>query len=602
MRHRPRRAVTFILALMLLLLPVVGALQFHLLNRAAEAEASRLRRIAGNAARQIRIEIAYELSSLLALISSWSFDPASVDELSDTLRTWSSRARFPGLVDQVVVVLPQDADGTGVEYRGTGTDMKLTLVSQPSWLRFEDQPVARASRSAFASDDPMVLRVPVFRAVRSEGGVQLAFGPPSDGPVASFIRLNGTALTQTVLPSLVGEHLGTDRDGFQAALVDLATQGLLYSSAPVAYTDFEGLSQGSDDGRSRLIPSEIVPLIGIPAVEAIQSDSPQTTAESPVVQQWMMLRSLGERGSTPHGRETAFGGGYVTWRDRTTTPISGLALLIWHPAGSIERGAANLRNRELVISLLILGAFAGAAILFHSLYLRAQRQREREQEFVASVTHELRTPVAAMHAVAENLAEGIVTGEDRVREYGAALLDEGRRLRAMIDQTLLYSGLHRRARVGMQLFDPEDLAQRTVAAMTGVSPEQLDVDIEPGLPLCRGDENAMAAILTNLLTNAVKHNPRGTAIRLRVSRETRRRRERLVLVVADDGLGIPRRELRHVQDAFYRGSATTERQTPGTGLGLSIVERLVAAWRGWLTIESRRDEGTRVTVRLPYGR
>lgn len=587
---------------MLLLLPVVGALQFHLLDRAALAEVTRLQRIAGNAARQIRVEIAYELSSLLALISSWSFDPASGDDLSDTLRTWSSRARFPGLVDQVVVVLPRNEDGTGIEYRGTGAGMELAAISQPSWLRVEPPDESGGVRTAFVSGDPMVLRVPVFRAVRSEGSVRLALEPPPDGPVASFIRLDRTHLTQTVLPALVAEHLGTDADGFQAALVDLATQELLYASASVAFTDFDGLSPGQADARSRLIPSEVVPLLGVPAAEAVLPGSPETTVQSPVVQQWMMLRSLGERGTTTYGRETASGGGYPSWRDRSVAPISGLSLIIWHPAGSIERGAADLRRRELVISLLILGVFAGAAILFHTLYLRAQRQREREQEFVASVTHELRTPVAAMHAAAENLAQGIVTGEDRVREYGSALLDEGRRLRAMIDQTLLYAGLHRRSPVGVQLIEPGELARRIVAATTGLSPRQLKTDIEPGLPPCRGDEHAMAAILSNLLTNAVKHNPSGTAIRLRIFRETGRRSDWLVIAVADDGLGIPRRELRHVREAFYRGGATTERQTPGTGLGLSIVERLVTAWRGRFGIESRSGEGTVVTVRLPYGR
>ncbi len=602
MRNRPRRAVTFVLAIMLLLLPVVAVLQFHLLDRAGEAEAARLQRIAGNAARQIRVEIAYELSSLLALISQWSFDPVPDGDLLDTLRTWSSRARFPGLVDQVVVVLSDGADGTRAEYRRTGADMEFVRVSEPTWLRAAAGSEAGGAQQALAYDDPMVLRVPMFRAVGPEGAVRLAYGPPADGAPASFIRLDRFRLTQTVLPALVSDHLGADRDGFQAALVDLATQELLYASSPVAYTDFEGLSSGRSEAGPGLVPSEVVPLIGVPAVEAIQAGLPEIIAQSPVVQQWMMLRSLGERGTGSHGRETVFASGHVSFRDRTATPISGLSLVIWHPAGSVERAATDLRNRNLVISLLILGAFAGAAILFHSLYLRAHRQREREQEFVASVTHELRTPLAAMHAVAENLAEGIVTREERVREYGAALLDESRRLRAMIDQTLLYAGLRGRLRAGAQPVDPGDLAQRIADATTDVSPGQLEVDIAPGLPPYRGEENAIAAILTNLLTNAVKHNPCGIAVRLRVSRETRGRREWLVMVVADEGAGIPRSELRHVREAFYRGSATAERQTPGTGLGLSIVERLVAARRGQLLVESRRGEGTRVTVRLPYER
>ncbi len=591
MMHRPRRVVTAILLAVLVMLSVVGVLQFLLLDRASEAEVARLRRIAANAARQIRVEIAYEVTSLVTLISSWSVADEPLGELRGVFAAWEERARFPALVDQILFVLPSGDDPGRVEYRATVDGMELTRTDAPEWLRVESGPGRAADRFTFTGDDALVVRVPLLRTVRTGDTSRIAVGRSAEGPLASFVRLDRTHLKDVALPILVHEHLGHDPSGFQAAVVDLSSGELVYSTVPVSLSDFGGPA-AADGSAGSLIASEVVPILGLSAGEPIPYGGLTPAAQSPIVQQWLMLRSLGDR--------VALDGARLGGRERETASSSDLVLLIWHPSGSVERAAIVQRNQNLLLSFLFLAAFAAAALFFYLLYLRTLRQREREQEFVASVTHELRTPVAAMHAVAENLAAGIITREERVREYGNALLDEGRRLRAMIDQTLLYAGLHAKHRPRVELLDLSRLARQAVDATAELESHEVTVRIDPDLPPYRGDDSAVCSILTNLLSNAGKHTPSGTRVSLSIAVETTRRNRWLVISVEDEGPGIARSELRRVREAFYRGSATCERQVPGTGLGLSIVERLVMTRSGRMAIESGGGNGTRVTIRMPY--
>ncbi len=609
MMHRPRRAGTAILLFVLIMLTVVGVLQFLLLDGAREAEVARLRRVASTAARQIRGEIAYELTSLITLMSSWSISGEPMGQLPGILAAWEDRARYPGLVDQVLFVVPHGDDPPGVAYRAAADEMGTVRTDAPPWLQVDSGPGRTVDRFTFAADDALVIRVPLLRTVRSGEASRIAVGRSPDGPLASFVRLDRAYLAETVLPALVSEHLGIDPSGFQAAVIDLLSREIVYSTSPVSLDELAAPSVLAGPTGS-FTPNEIVPIFGLSAGdgasagerglagergsagEPVSHGVLAAAAQSPIVQQWLMLRSLGERASPDDAR--------MIGRERESVSSSDLVLTIWHPAGSVERAALAQRNQNLVVSFVFLAAFAGAALLFHSLYNRAHRQREREQEFVASVTHELRTPVAAMYAVAENLAAGIITREDRVREYGAALLDEGRRLRAMIDQTLLYAGLHGKGRLQVAVLDLPRLVRHAVEATPELQSHQLTVRIDPDLPPYRGDEGAICSILGNLLSNAGKHTPPGTEVALSIAAEATRRARSIVITVEDTGPGIPRSELKRVREAFFRGAATCERQIPGTGLGLSIVERLVTMRGGRLSVESSGRDGTRVTVRLPY--
>jgi len=278
-----------------------------------------------------------------------------------------------------------------------------------------------------------------------------------------------------------------------------------------------------------------------------------------------------------------------------------MRLLLWHSAGSIEAGARLERDRRLAIAWSVLACLALMAVGFYLLYRRARNLRDREHEFVATVTHELRTPVAGVNAVAENLAEGIVVDPPRVREYGQVILDHGRRLWDLIDQVLLYAGLSKSTRRnGAEPIDVDALVRAASARVMSLPRGRLVVHVQPGLPPWGGDAAAVETIVTNLLSNAAKHAGPSATVTLSVNRQPRGTRSWLLIRVSDTGPGIPRHELGRVLQPFYGGEASRVAQSPGSGLGLSLVSRVVRTYGGNLSVESAVGSGTTVMARLPF--
>ena len=237
---------------------------------------------------------------------------------------------------------------------------------------------------------------------------------------------------------------------------------------------------------------------------------------------------------------------------------------------------------------------------------RAQRLARQQIEFVAGVSHELRTPVAVIGAAADNLSQGVVTEPSRVKQYGAAIQGEARRLGETVERVLQFAGIQAGRGVGHRM--PVSLApllDDTLAACRPLVTEasaQLETDWPADLPTVLADPAALRAALQNLVANAVKYG--GTARWLRISARTvagRRGRE-VEVTVADRGLGIAAADLPHVFEPFYRGADALERQIHGNGLGLSIVKSVVEAHGGRVSVTSTPGAGSTFTIRLPEHR
>lgn len=226
-----------------------------------------------------------------------------------------------------------------------------------------------------------------------------------------------------------------------------------------------------------------------------------------------------------------------------------------------------------------------------ALYWAARRTREvaaRERAFVASVTHELKTPIAVALSAGENLAKGIVA-PDRVGAYGEAVARESRRLADSVERLLLVAGLeaagdgsgrHRRG----EALDLGQLAQEAAAALGPLAAErgatiQLEVDAPDGIrPLADGSRPLVAAAIQGVIGNAVRYA--GGRIRIRVWEERRGGRSFAILRCDDEGPGIKRDERHRVFEPFYRGSWALASGSPGTGIGLYLAKRSARLYGG----------------------
>ena len=269
-------------------------------------------------------------------------------------------------------------------------------------------------------------------------------------------------------------------------------------------------------------------------------------------------------------------------------------LAVAHHAGSLARAIDHARVHNLTISLFILGVLAVALVQASLATRRAENLARQQIEFVASVSHELRTPLTAVRTAGRNLADGVVTGDDAVREYGLLIESEGRRLSETVDNVMLHARMgSERAPRPDQLVDVAGLVEEVATEgpwTLSRAPVEIEHDSAPGLPAVRGDREALRRALVNLIDNAIRHGGPWVAIRARPAAGG------VAILVEDHGPGIPGDDLARMFEPFWRG----DHGRSGAGLGLALVREVAIAHGGRIEAGSRPEgPGAMFTLTLP---
>ena len=283
--------------------------------------------------------------------------------------------------------------------------------------------------------------------------------------------------------------------------------------------------------------------------------------------------------------------GTYRYRHRFGEPFDALsASLSLEPLAAIA-GAAPLYGLSV---LLALTATAGLFALYRMAAL-AMAFAERRSNFVAAVTHELKTPVTAIRLYGEMLRDDLVPSDEKRREYYHTITAESERLGRLVDDVLELARLEKGARpiqlvagaLGPVVEEVVDRL-RPQADRAGVA---LHCAVAPDLPLVHFDRDALVQVLTNLLDNALKYG-RGGAIEVTCDGDARRAR----VSVRDRGPGVASAQLPLIFEPFHRGEDERVRTTQGTGLGLALVRRLVERMGG--QAEGRNAPGGGFEVRI----
>ena len=274
-------------------------------------------------------------------------------------------------------------------------------------------------------------------------------------------------------------------------------------------------------------------------------------------------------------------------------------LLVQHPAGSLELAVDAARRRNLAISTGILGVL-GLSVGFLVVSTRRAQDLARQQlEFVATVSHELRTPLAVIRSAADNLADGVVDDESKVRQYGQLVRREGLRLTDLVEQVLEFAGLQSGHRAVTPRPVAVDGVLRDAAAAVAPAAEtaglEIHLSIADALPAVAGDASALRRVFQNLLSNAAKYGGGPGSIDVRATV----RGGAVEISVADRGIGIAPADQERIFDPFYRAPGVVAAQIQGAGLGLSLVKRIVEAHGGRVSLTSAPGAGSTFTVALP---
>ena len=278
-------------------------------------------------------------------------------------------------------------------------------------------------------------------------------------------------------------------------------------------------------------------------------------------------------------------------------------LVVKHRAGSLQAAVASIRHRNLAVSFGILLLLALSIVLVLVADARARRLAHLQLEFVTGVSHELRTPVTVICSAAENLKAGIVDSKDQVREYGAMIWSQGRRLAEMVQQILLFaSNGAGPKRFELRRLNVADIINRVLSEASPIlNSAELTVEkhIEAGLPDVVADPEGLALCLHNLISNAVKYGSGRHWIGVKAYRERDEGGSRVAIAVQDKGQGIEASELDHIFEPFYRSRSARSGQIHGTGLGLSLAKSTAEQMGGTITVKSIATEGSEFTLHFP---
>jgi len=393
------------------------------------------------------------------------------------------------------------------------------------------------------------------------------------------IRVNREALTQRLIPLLAEQYLVGKTD-YYFRIVDRQDGSTIYSSAP----GLPAATFQKTDLQFPLLRSDFRVII-----DRSLSAKPGEQGSPPALTLLRVRREIVSTQADPDHHQDF---------NRLRLEGARWVLEAVHRSGSLAAAVQAATVRNILISLGILALLSAALVVLSVAVRRKEELTERQREFIASVTHELKTPVAVIRSAADNLASGIIRDADKTAAYGVAIRDQGRRLTDMIDRLLVY------ARIGdgkPQIRESLSLRAVCEQVLSAYGEELAAARFRVEAPFrqdarVRGDAAALELALGNVVANALKHGREGAFLGVDLRTEAGKW---AVLSFRDHGPGVRRQERTLIFEAFYRGEHARSQQLPGSGLGLNLVRRIITAHGGTVRYEALGDLGAQFIVRLP---
>jgi two-component system, OmpR family, phosphate regulon sensor histidine kinase PhoR len=241
-------------------------------------------------------------------------------------------------------------------------------------------------------------------------------------------------------------------------------------------------------------------------------------------------------------------------------------------------------------------------LVFHDMTRLKKLERMRE-DFVANVTHEIKTPLSAIIGFIETLQDGAMEEPLTAKKFLHIIAENARRLNRLVDDLLILSRielgemtLHLK---GVNVGDVMDHVLPIFAKKVHEKNITIVNNIPEHLAMINADGDRVAQILLNVIDNAVKFTPGGGSVTIKACEEGK---DDVVIQIIDTGVGIPKTDIPRLGERFYRADKTRSRELGGTGLGLSIVRHLMKAHQGRIEIESKMGVGTTVFLYFPVAK
>jgi signal transduction histidine kinase len=275
---------------------------------------------------------------------------------------------------------------------------------------------------------------------------------------------------------------------------------------------------------------------------------------------------------------------------------------------TLNRAAKEIAQGQLSVRVPVSGndEMASLARTFNEMALQLEKAANKQRELdtlrrnlIAWAGHDLRTPLASIRAIVEALADGVVEDADTVERYLHTAQREVRSLSLLIDDLFELAQLEAGGlRLELSPNSISDLISDTIESFSELAARQgvtLEGSAAPSVDPVLIDAQQIGRVLTNLLSNALRHTPSGGTVQVRALATG----EGVLVEICDTGEGIAAEDLPHIFERFYRGEKSRSRATGGAGLGLAIAKGIVEAHGGRIGVESTTGQGTRFFFILP---
>ena len=526
------------------------------------------------------------------------------EEFSARYDFWKQKTLYPELI-RGIYFFGKDPASTPLKYDPAHRAF-VPAEADPTLIDIRDR-YAKDPRSGPVYDDALAMVLPIFESEKRMEHVMIRrVGIPRSGaPMVALperfgsliILLDDSTIKQHVLPDLTQKYF--PEGDFKLDVLNRADQPVFSTQDLTASDTTANMFDMSPDNLLFFTARDAVPKVpeerqaGVVIDQRVESHtlSRTETVEGKTGTFNLELRTPGEKGRLRTSMLAGTTGGGEPWK-----------LRIQHVSGSIETFVRGERNKSFLIGLGVYILLVGGIIAILLSAMRSRAFARRQIDFVSSVSHEFRTPLAVIYSAGENLADGVAKEENQVSRYGELIKGEGKKLSAMVEQILEFAG----ANSGKQKyrFSSTNVQEVVNDALNECRPLidsggfTVETDLQSDLPSLNADGLALSSAIQNLVANSIKYANGSKWIKI----SARNGDGRVKIAVEDKGIGIAASDLRQIFEPFYRSKEVVDAQISGNGLGLNLVKKIVEAHDGKISVESTPGVGSTFTIDLPQHR
>ncbi len=238
----------------------------------------------------------------------------------------------------------------------------------------------------------------------------------------------------------------------------------------------------------------------------------------------------------------------------------------------------------------------GLLILIEDITIQKKAEIMRS-EFTANVSHELKTPLTTIIGFAELIKEGFINDQEGIEKYSGMIYKEGLRLISLIEDLMRLSKIQENTQpIEEKIINIKEIGQDVVALLkTKAEDHGIRLILNANDVVIKANSNYINELLYNLIDNGIKYNKSGGTVNIKICQEDGYAN----ILVQDTGVGIPLEDRDRIFERFYRVDKSRSKETGGTGLGLSIVKHIVELYDGTINIQSEKDKGTKISIKIP---